>query len=337
MSSPIISIIVPVYNTEKYLRRCVDSIIAQTFTDWECLLIDDGSTDSSPMICDEYAKYDNRIKVFHQDNRGVSVARNKGIQYAKGEWITFIDSDDYLLEDYLYHSSILLQKYNSELGILWTNFVIKDDDNKYIKSYKISTAYCKSDDEMISVIQDNMLLRFVTCWAKFYSRSIIINNDIYFPMQICQNEDFCFLLDYLQKMRDTNKHFVLENIPLLTHTNNTNSLSQQKLDWSELTSLILKLNNSISSFNKRFKLSKPFSSELYRTLHKRILQQLIRATCYRQYLEVRTNLRSMICNVDPIDTRDRIKMFILLKSPSIIGYSILILYKIYKKSCHDSV
>jgi len=100
-STPIISIIVPVYNAEKYLRRCIDSIIAQTFTDWECLLVDDGSTDESPNICDEYATKDSRIKVFHKVNEGVSSARNIGIDNAKGRFVTFVDADDSIMHNYL--------------------------------------------------------------------------------------------------------------------------------------------------------------------------------------------------------------------------------------------
>ena len=91
-----ISVIVPVYNTEKYLNRCIDSILAQTFTDFELLLIDDGSTDSSGKICDDYAAKDSRVKVLHKENGGVSRARNLGIDNAQGEYLSFIDSDDYI-------------------------------------------------------------------------------------------------------------------------------------------------------------------------------------------------------------------------------------------------
>ena len=98
---PKISVIVPVYNTEKYLHRCVDSILAQTFTDFELLLIDDGSTDSSGAICDEYAQKDSRVRVFHKENGGASSARNLGLDNATGEWITFCDSDDFVYSYWL--------------------------------------------------------------------------------------------------------------------------------------------------------------------------------------------------------------------------------------------
>ena len=96
-----ISIIVPVYKVEQYLSKCIESILAQTFQNWELLLIDDGSPDNSGKICDEYALKDSRIRVFHKENGGVSSARNLGIDNARGEWITFIDSDDYIQPGFL--------------------------------------------------------------------------------------------------------------------------------------------------------------------------------------------------------------------------------------------
>ena len=96
MDKPKISIIVPVYKVEHYLKQCLDSIKAQTFTDWECILVDDGSPDSSPAICDEYSSMDSRFKTIHKTNGGLSSARNAGIRIAQGEFIGFIDSDDWI-------------------------------------------------------------------------------------------------------------------------------------------------------------------------------------------------------------------------------------------------
>ena len=96
-----LSIIIPVYKVEKYLSECLDSIIRQTFVDWEAILVDDGSPDSCGIICDEYAKRDSRFRVIHKRNGGVSSARNAGIANAKGEWVTFVDSDDFLDTSFL--------------------------------------------------------------------------------------------------------------------------------------------------------------------------------------------------------------------------------------------
>lgn len=98
---PKVSVIVPVYNVEKYLHRCIDSILTQTFTDFEVLLINDGSKDRSGEICDEYAKKDSRVKVFHKENGGVSSARNVGLDNARGDLICFCDSDDFVTKDWL--------------------------------------------------------------------------------------------------------------------------------------------------------------------------------------------------------------------------------------------
>ncbi len=99
MYCPLVSVIIPVYKVERFLHRCIDSVIHQTYTNWEMILVDDGSPDTSGDICDEYAKKDKRIKVIHQENQGVSGARNKGLDMAQGEWIYFLDSDDYIKEN----------------------------------------------------------------------------------------------------------------------------------------------------------------------------------------------------------------------------------------------
>ncbi len=101
MSKELISVIVPVYNVEKYMERCIDSIIAQTLKNIEIILVDDGSTDSSGSICDRYAEFDDRIKVIHKENGGLSDARNAGMAIASGKWYSFIDSDDYITENFL--------------------------------------------------------------------------------------------------------------------------------------------------------------------------------------------------------------------------------------------
>ena len=110
--APKVSVIVPVYKAEKYLRKCVDSILTQTFKDFEVILVDDGSPDKSGEICDEYAEKDSRVRVFHKENGGVSSARNKGIDEARGEWVTFVDADDWLSFETLESLSIYLKDYD---------------------------------------------------------------------------------------------------------------------------------------------------------------------------------------------------------------------------------
>lgn len=123
MNNPKVSVIVPVYNTEKYLHRCIDSILAQTFTDFELLLIDDGSKDSSGAICDEYAVKDSRVRVFHKENGGVSSARNIGLDNAQGEWIAIFDSDDWVSERMLQKMYEAVLFNNAEIAYCDINMV----------------------------------------------------------------------------------------------------------------------------------------------------------------------------------------------------------------------
>lgn len=112
-----ISIIVPVYNAEKYLERCIESILSQSFINLEIILIDDGSTDKSAQICDEYAKLDERILVIHQDNQGVSMARNKGINISSGDYITFVDGDDTVSVDYIDYLVHIAIEYDADISV----------------------------------------------------------------------------------------------------------------------------------------------------------------------------------------------------------------------------
>lgn len=106
-----ISIIIPVYNAERFLRRCLNSVLNQSYSNWECIIVDDGSKDSSPAICDEYVKTDSRFKVIHKENGGVSRARNTGLSLVVGEWVTFVDSDDELALDALKHFIESMERY----------------------------------------------------------------------------------------------------------------------------------------------------------------------------------------------------------------------------------
>ena len=127
--APKISIIVPVYNVEKYLRRCLDSILAQTFTDFECICVDDGSPDGSGKILDEYAEKDSRFVVIHKDNGGVSSARNAGLDVARGEWITFVDSDDWV-EAETYETAYSVAVENDADLIQWNSWIVNENGIK---------------------------------------------------------------------------------------------------------------------------------------------------------------------------------------------------------------
>lgn len=142
----LISVIIPVYNVEKYLTKCIESIIKQTYTNLEIILVDDGSPDNCGKICDEYAQKDDRIKVIHKKNGGQSEARNYGIEIATGKYITFLDSDDYISEDYIEYMYKLLKDNNANLSICGVQ-IVNNENKKYnteeteVKIYKTNEAF----------------------------------------------------------------------------------------------------------------------------------------------------------------------------------------------------
>ncbi len=136
----LITVVVPVYKVEEYLEKCIESIINQTYKNLEIILVDDGSKDNCANICDEFSKQDTRIKVIHKENEGLSEARNVGIREAHGKYITFIDSDDYISNDYIEYLYNLIKKYNVSLSIcgiqvVWKNTKIKDQVNSLHEEY----------------------------------------------------------------------------------------------------------------------------------------------------------------------------------------------------------
>lgn len=201
---PEISVIVPVYNVEKYINECIESILAQTFADFELILVDDGSTDNSGVICDKYAERDPRVKVIHKENGGVSSARNIGIKESKGAFITFIDSDDMVDIDYFMDAiqetcSRFVDVYISGLHMeTWNSQVIID-----MKEYTIANAGEYSVKELL----DNLEIKYpLICicgpWCKLFRSELIKKSDIKFDTSMSLGEDTNFNIDYLEKCRN---------------------------------------------------------------------------------------------------------------------------------------
>lgn len=162
--SSLVSIIVPIYNVEKYLKRCLDSILSQSYKNIEIILIDDGSKDNSGLICDNYAAIDKRVKVIHQKNSGVSVARNVGLAHSKGEYIAFVDSDDYISQSFVEKSILNMLENKSDIIIF--NF-IEDHGNKTVKR-PLKIENCRDyKDFLVGILWDHIPSY---PWNKFYKR-----------------------------------------------------------------------------------------------------------------------------------------------------------------------
>ena len=230
-NNPLVSVIVPIYNIEKLLKRCIDSIVNQTYKNLEIILINDGSTDKSLDICKEYKKKDNRIVLIDQKNMGVAATRNKGLQSANGEFICFIDSDDYidktLVEEYVTNikdSDLLISDY----------FVV--EDGKY-KSNVFPLSTIINTKEGIRNVQASLLSNkikhqdtklysgcgFSFLWNKLLKNEIIKKNSIKFPDKVTMSEDASFMFRYLNKV----EKITIINKPLYYHEEISSGLTHK--------------------------------------------------------------------------------------------------------------
>ncbi len=194
MKKSLVSIIVPVYKAERYLPRCIESILRQTYQNFELILVDDGSPDKCGEICDKYAQKDNRIKVIRKENGGVSSARNYGIDIAQGEFIYFVDSDDWLPKNSLQLHIDAMQKGDVQLTIGSTEH----------RALRITIGYFKS--ELINLQDPNLnlngiLLRGYAPWNTLFFKSIIVENNIRFSNNVSFGEDTLFVREYLKHVQ----------------------------------------------------------------------------------------------------------------------------------------
>ena len=200
MNVPKVSVIVPVYKVEKYLHRCVDSILNQTFTDFELILVDDGSPDNCGAICDEYAAKDSRVRVIHKENGGVSSARNVGLDVAQGKYVSFCDADDFFLRDSLKNLVQESTVADSQLIVGGIEYWLINEDNNEIQYRK--SIFRQSRD--IQVANTNELWLFWTennmlsACGKLFITNKIRKNNLKFNEKLIAMEDCAFVLDYLR-------------------------------------------------------------------------------------------------------------------------------------------
>ncbi|MDO4942830.1 MAG: glycosyltransferase family 2 protein [Lachnospiraceae bacterium] len=201
-----ISIIVPVYNCEMYLRACVNSLIDQSYQNIEIILVNDGSTDRSASICDEYSCKDDRVKVLHKDNAGVSSARNTGLKASTGDYITFVDSDDWLDRDAC--SKIVDELDGKSVLYIWNlRKCIGDVVEVQQDIHKPASIQELASDIIACPKYQNYYIRAV--WAKVYKRELV--NDLVFPENIYIGEDACFLLECLKRISNVHQIKVIED------------------------------------------------------------------------------------------------------------------------------
>lgn len=189
-----VSIIVPVYNVEKYIEKCLKSLISQSYKNIEIILIDDGSKDNSGKICDTYKRKDSRIKVIHKENAGVSEARNLGIQKATGRYLCFVDADDFVMNDYIEYMHQLIVKESSDIAVCTKMFSNFNEE--------------QSSDEMIEVLDgENAIIRILNyrmpigVYSRIFKKDLIKDNGIKFLKDIYMGEGFNFNVACFQKAK----------------------------------------------------------------------------------------------------------------------------------------
>ena len=237
MYTPKSSVIVPVYNVEIYLPRCIDSILSQSFTDFELILVDDGSPDNCGKICDEYALKDSRVRVFHKSNGGVSSARNLGLDNVRGEWVTFIDSDDYVEVDYLKE--------------------LIDAQQKNQVDYVVTLNGRDSQETGLEVCRDEYNLLFSRYQidrngyviGKLYKVAIVNGINLRFNINVHLGEDAMFSLRYLLETRNvvlisSDKYFYDKERPgSLTKT--LNSYESELAGKEEFDKIVNEIKNKL--------------------------------------------------------------------------------------------
>lgn len=189
-----ISVIIPVYNCESFLSRCVESVLNQKCEKkLQIILVDDGSTDSSPEICDRFQSENSNVVALHQKNSGVSAARNLGIEKSEGEWISFVDSDDYLIEGF-YEKMLTVE----ESDLICCSYTGNLAESDILDSMLENRIY--HHDEFTDSLYPVMAYEYIffQCWNKLYKRSIIIDNNLMFPVGVKYAEDMVFVYNYVR-------------------------------------------------------------------------------------------------------------------------------------------
>jgi glycosyltransferase involved in cell wall biosynthesis len=328
-AKPVISVIVPIYNSGQYLEKTIISILNQTYKDLELILVDDGSTDNSGEICSEFQKNDNRIKILTQKNSGVSEARNKGIVESTGKYICFVDSDDWIDETYLDDFGISEDNYDGTLFIQGFNDCYDGKTYRNIKnSYKhnLYKPAIKEEIEGFELFHNGYIC------SKLYQRSILVENNIKFEKSLHMNEDHIFNFDYFRYIKFIN---VTSHSGYNYEHRNNNSLSRRRYPYDQ-RELILKFFYEKSSILLlQYSIGKKYSKKIC-LFSKKLLLEAIYAM-YRPYSflikkDRIANLHLLINDYGPLFILDKhiicFNYILNSKSPVFIDFNYSIFFKI---------
>ena len=255
----LISVIIPVYKVEKYLDKCIQSVINQTYSNLEIILVDDGSPDNCPQLCDDWANKDERIKVIHKKNGGLSDARNAGLDIATGEYIAFVDSDDYLCKNYLFDMVNMCTKFDG-CDLLLGGFNVVSDYKSNIEKKVLFT-----EDHNYSCVSRLDFVRMYEKWViqmpwnKLYKLKIIQTSKIRFDENLSLGEDILFNIDYLT---NSNGNIAILNKPIYNYTR-TGIESLDNKYYPDLKSIYDSIYKRIFEFCDEFNLSNTDIQHVY--------------------------------------------------------------------------
>ena len=300
----VISIIVPVYNVESFLVRCLQSILNQTFSDFEVLLIDDGSTDNSASICKEFVADDQRFTYFHKTNGGLSSARNHGIERATGKYIAFLDSDDFIVPEFcniLYQTAELHQADVVNFGYL--NIKNKHREPRHSPFPKNKKLHRQDFVGLLKSSAQNKVLYFA--WTNFIRKELLDTKNIMFNENVLLGEDTVFNLELYMQMEAL---YSIAN-PLYAYVHNENSLTQKKYK----TNLLDKFS---SQFNQRLKIHKQHTEISGRIYEEDIAQNYIENTLFMLFSNIKNSNKSIENQLITLHNSDIYQFCLKLYTPS---------------------
>lgn len=318
-----VSIIVPIYNVEKYLKKCIESIIRQTHSNLEIILVDDGSPDSSGEIADRYANKDKRIKVIHQKNSGVSAARNVGINAATGEYICFADGDDYLMDDYVEYLLDLVIKNKADISLttkMFSNYDLNQTKKEKVEIYT-------GEEATISILCYNIP---IGVYCKMFKRSFI-GDSIRFLEDIFIGEGFNFNTTAFQR---ANKVVVGNRKIYFYRKDNTNSATT-KFSIEKWTNGLMAIDTIKNNFIiKSENLNKAWEFAYWRT-HSDVYDLMVLASVEDKYLGMYKKCLNVVrkkalCSLTvPTSSKERIRSLLMFINPKIIPQLMILRRKKY--------
>lgn len=327
-SEPLISIVVPVYNVEAYLHKCVDSILAQTYRNIEVILINDGSPDKSPEVCDNYAKEDSRVIVIHQKNGGLSDARNTGIEVASGSWISFIDSDDWVERDFIERLLNLAIRHKADIGICGYRKVLEGGVVEATTIKPKPQATVMNNLDALRDLLTRQRYGGVMTWNKLYRACIFTDNNIRFPKGRVHEDNFTTYKTFYY----ANKVAYMDE-PLYNYLQRGDSIMGEPFSLKRLD--ILDAVSEADQFVRSRKLDLLHEVDFYRVITRIGLLQNIQLSKSRsEFHSVEKKLlvsiarsRGTMRGNNILRTRDKLRLY-LASAPTLYGWFTFVRYKL---------